>query len=237
MRAYIFMDTLRRALNYNGFKVKSVMNITDVGHLLSDGDTGEDKMEKSAREQKKSPYEIAETIAAQFFADLKSLNISRPTVTPKATDNIPEMIEIVKALLEKGFAYETDDGIYFSVEKFPEYGKLSGINLDEQKSGARVEVNEQKRHPADFALWKKAPANHIMQWDSPWGMGFPGWHIECTAMSKKISWARPSISTRAALTIFPYITKTKSRRARRGSDTGASITGCTESLCFSTAAR
>ncbi len=185
MRAYIFMDTLRRVLGYNGFKVKSVMNITDVGHLLSDGDTGEDKMEKSAREQQKSPYEIAETIAAQFFADLKALNINRPTVTPKATDNIPEMIEIVKALLDKGYAYETDDGIYFSVEKFPSYGKLSGINLDEQKSGARVEVNEQKRHPADFALWKKAPANHIMQWDSPWGMGFPGWHIECTAMSKK----------------------------------------------------
>lgn len=214
MRAYIFMDTLRRALNYNGFKVKSVMNITDVGHLLSDGDTGEDKMEKSAREQKKSPYEIAETIAAQFFADLKSLNISRPTVTPKATDNIPEMIEIVKALLEKGFAYETDDGIYFSVEKFPEYGKLSGINLDEQKSGARVEVNEQKRHPADFALWKKAPANHIMQWDSPWGMGFPGWHIECTAMSKKFLGETFDIHTGRHR---PYShTSRKRNRAERG---------------------
>lgn len=185
MRSYIFMDILRRVLNYNDFKVKSVMNITDVGHLLSDGDTGEDKMEKSAREQRKSPYEIAETISKQFFADISALNIIRPTVTPKATDNIPEMIAIVEALLEKGYAYETDDGIYFSVEKFASYGKLSGINLDEQKSGARVEVNEQKRHPADFALWKKAPANHIMQWQSPWGMGFPGWHIECTAMSKK----------------------------------------------------
>ena len=185
MRAYVFMDTLRRVLTYAGYKVKSVMNITDVGHLLSDADDGEDKMEKSAREQKKTPKEIADAISAQFFDDLKALNINRPTVTPKATDNIPEMIEIVVALLEKGYAYETDDGIYFSVEKFPRCGRLSGINRDDQKSGARVEVNDQKRQPADFALWKKAQPNHIQQWDSPWGMGFPGWHIECTAMSNK----------------------------------------------------
>lgn len=185
MRAYIFMDILRRILIYNGYKVKSVMNITDVGHLLSDADSGEDKMEKSAREQQKSPREIADTITKQFFDDLTALNIARPTVTPKATDNIAEMIEIVQALLLKGYAYETEDGIYFSVEKFPNYGSLSGINLEEQKSGARVEVNDQKRHPADFALWKKAQPNHIQQWDSPWGKGFPGWHIECTAMSNK----------------------------------------------------
>ncbi len=185
MRAYIFMDILRRILSYNGYKVKSVMNITDVGHLLSDADSGEDKMEKSAREQQKTPREIADTITKQFFDDLAALNIARPTVTPKATDNIPEMIEIVKALLAKGYAYETDDGIYFNVEKFADYGKLSGINLEEQKSGARVEVNDQKQHPADFALWKKAQPNHIQQWASPWGQGFPGWHIECTAMSNK----------------------------------------------------
>ena len=185
MRAYVFMDTLRRVLTYAGYKVKSVMNITDVGHLLSDADDGEDKMEKSAREQKKTPREKADASSAKFFNDLKARAIHRPTVTPTATDNIPEMIEIVVALLEKGYAYETDDGIYFSVEKFPRYGQLSGINLDDQKSGARVEVNDQKRHPADFALWKKAQPNHIQQWDSPWGMGFPGWHIECTAMSNK----------------------------------------------------
>ena len=185
MRAYVFMDTLRRVLEYDGYKVKSVMNITDVGHLLSDADDGEDKMEKSAREQKKTPKEIADAISAQFFDDLKALNVKRPTVTPKATENIPEMIKIVEDLLAKGYAYKTDDGIYFSVEKFPKYGQLSGINLEEQRSGARVEVNDQKRHPADFALWKNAQPNHIQQWDSPWGKGFPGWHIECTAMSNK----------------------------------------------------
>lgn len=185
MRAYIFMDSLRRALEYNGFEVKSVMNITDVGHLLSDADEGEDKMAQSARREQKSPYEIAEFYTKQFFADTDALNILRPVITPKATDNIPEMIEMVKTLLEKGYAYETDDGIYFSVDSFPGYGKLSRINLDEQMHGARVEVNENKRNPIDFALWKKAEPNHIMQWDSPWGKGFPGWHIECSVMSKK----------------------------------------------------
>ncbi len=185
LRTYVFMDLLVRILRYGGYKVKSVMNITDVGHLLSDGDEGEDKMERSAREQKKTPREIADEITAVFFDDLKKLNIVRPTVTPKATDNIPEMIEIVKVLLEKGYGYEIDDGIYYDVSKFKNYGQLSGISLEDQKAGARVEVNSQKRNPADFALWKKAEPNHIMQWESPWGMGYPGWHIECTAMSLK----------------------------------------------------
>ena len=185
LRAYVFMDELRRVLEYDGMKVKSVMNITDVGHLVSDGDDGEDKMEKSAHETGKTPLEIAETITAQFMKDIDALNIKRPTVTPKATDNIPEMIAVVQALLDKGYAYETEDGIYFSVEKFSEYGKLSGVNLEEQRHGARVEVNTFKRHPIDFALWKKAAPNHLQQWDSPWGRSFPGWHIECTAMGVK----------------------------------------------------
>lgn len=185
LRTYVFMDLLVRILRYDGYKVKSVMNITDVGHLLSDGDEGEDKMERSAREQKKTPREIADEITAVFFSDLEKLNIIRPTVTPKVTDNIPEMIEIVKTLLEKGYGYEIADGIYYDVSKFRDYGKLSGISLDDQKAGARVEVNAEKRNPADFALWKKAEPNHIMQWESPWGMGYPGWHIECTAMSLK----------------------------------------------------
>lgn len=185
LRAYVFMDELRRVLEYDGLKVKSVMNITDVGHLVSDGDDGEDKMEKSAHETGKTPLEIANTITAQFMKDIGDLNIKRPTVCPKATDNIPEMIAVVQSLLEKGYAYETEDGIYFSVEKFPEYGKLSGVNLEEQRHGARVEVNSFKRHPIDFALWKKAAPNHLQQWDSPWGRSFPGWHIECTAMSVK----------------------------------------------------
>lgn len=185
LRAYVFMDELRRVLEYDGVKVKSVMNITDVGHLTSDGDDGEDKMEKSANEQHKTPLEIANEITTQFMKDIDALNIKRPTICPKATDNINEMIQVVQALLDKGYAYETEDGIYFSVEKFPSYGKLSGINLEDQRHGARVEVNSFKRHPIDFALWKKAQPNHLQQWDSPWGRGFPGWHIECTAMSKK----------------------------------------------------
>ena len=185
LRAYVFMDELRRVLEYNGYKVKSVMNITDVGHLVSDADDGEDKMSKSAHETGKTPLEIASFYTAQFMKDIDALNIKRPTVCPKATDNIPEMIAVVQSLLDKGYAYETEDGIYFSVEKFPDYGKLSGINLADQRHGARVEVNSFKRHPVDFALWKKAAPNHLQQWDSPWGKGFPGWHIECTAMSKK----------------------------------------------------
>ena len=185
LRAYVFMDELRRVLEYNGYKVKSVMNITDVGHLVSDGDDGEDKMQKSANETGKTPLEIAETITAQFMKDIDAMNIKRPTICPKATDNISEMINVVKALVDKGYAYETEDGIYFSVEKFADYGKLSGISLEDQKHGARVEVNSFKRHPIDFALWKKAAPNHLQQWDSPWGMGFPGWHIECTAMGVK----------------------------------------------------
>ena len=195
LRAYVFMDELRRVLEYDGMKVKSVMNITDVGHLVSDGDDGEDKMEKSAHETGKTPLEIEEEITAQFMKDIDALNIKRPTVCPKATDNSPEMIEIVQALLDKGYAYETEDGIYFSVEKFSEYGKLSGVNLEEQRHGARVEVNTFKRHPIDFALWKKAAPNHLQQWDSPWGRSFPGWHIECTAMGVKYLGERFDIHT------------------------------------------
>ena len=185
LRAYVFMDELRRIFEYSGYKVKSVMNITDVGHLVSDGDDGDDKMSKSARETGKDPLEIAAEITDRFMADIDSLNIKRPTVCPKATDNIPEMIAVVQALLDNGYAYETADGIYFSVEKFAGYGKLSGVKLEDQRHGARVEVNSFKRHPIDFALWKKAAPNHLQQWDSPWGRGFPGWHIECTAMSRK----------------------------------------------------
>ena len=185
MRTYVFMDLLRRSLKYVGYKVKGVMNITDVGHLLSDGDEGEDKMQKAAKEQQKSPYEIADFYAAAFFEDLKKLNVERPEVCPKATDHVGIMIDFVQKLLEDGFAYETSDGIYFDISKANEYGKLSGSVLEDQQAGARVEVNSEKRHPADFAIWKKAPKEHIMQWESPWGMGYPGWHIECSAMSRK----------------------------------------------------
>ena len=185
LRTYVFMDIVRRVLRYDGYKLKGVMNITDVGHLLSDGDTGEDKMELAAKKQQKSPYEIAAYYTDVFFKDIAALNIGKPEIIAKATDHIQDMIEYVKKLMELGYGYETSDGIYFDISKFKDYGKLSRLNLDDQIAGARVEVNDEKRHPADFALWKKAPKEHIMQWPSPWGMGYPGWHIECSAMSRK----------------------------------------------------
>lgn len=185
MRSYVFMDLLRRVLKYNGYKLTHVMNITDVGHLVSDADEGEDKLVKAAKEEKKSPWEIAEYYTQVFFNDIEELNIDRPEIIAKATEHIDEMLEFVKGLEEKGYAYETSDGIYFDIQKFEGYGKLSRIDLEELKPGARVEVNKEKRHPADFALWKKAPKEHIMQWPSPWGMGYPGWHIECSAMGRK----------------------------------------------------
>ena len=185
LRTYVFMDILRRVLKQEGFKLKHVMNITDVGHLVSDADEGEDKLVKTAKEQHKTPLEIAEYYTKVFFNDIEALNIQRPEIIAKATEHIQEMLVFVEGLVDKGYGYETSDGIYFDISKFEGYGKLSGINLDEQIAGARVDVNEEKRHPADFALWKKAPKEHIMQWASPWGMGYPGWHIECSAMSRK----------------------------------------------------
>ena len=185
MRTNLFQDTLRRVLKYNGYKLKHVMNITDVGHLVSDGDEGEDKMLKSAREEHKTPLEIAEYYTKLFFADLERLNIEKPEIICKATDHIKEMLELVQKIMERGYAYETSTAIYFDVSKLDEYGILSGINLEEQKSGARVEVDKEKRNPYDFALWIKAPENHLMKWDSPWGQSYPGWHIECSAMSTK----------------------------------------------------
>lgn len=184
-RTYIFMDLLRRSLKWNGYKLHHVMNITDVGHLVSDGDEGEDKMAKTAREQAKTPWEIAEYYTKIFMRDIERLNIEKPEIIAHATDHIPEMIAFVSGLVERGYAYETSDGIYFDVLKFSEYGMLSGNKLEEQKAGARVEINDEKHHPADFAVWKKAPREHIMQWESPWGMGYPGWHIECSAMGLK----------------------------------------------------
>ena len=185
MRTYLFMDWLRRSLRFIGIMPLTVMNITDVGHLVSDADEGEDKMEESARLRQQSPYEIADEYTTAFFADTEALNIIRPELTPKATDHIIEMVEFVQILVDKGYAYEISDGIYFDISRFRNYGKLSRLNLDEQQAGARVEINDEKRHPADFALWKKAPPEHIMKWHSPWGMGYPGWHIECSAMSRK----------------------------------------------------
>ena len=185
LRTYVFMDLLRRSLTYNGYKLKHVMNVTDVGHLVSDADEGEDKMVKAAREQKKSPWEIAAYYTSVFMKDIEKLNITKPEIIAKATDHIPDMIDFVKRLVENERAYETSDGIYYDIGQFPQYGMLSRQKLEEQQAGARVEVNEEKRHPADFTVWIKAPKEHIMQWPSPWGMGYPGWHIECSAMGLK----------------------------------------------------
>ena len=185
MRTNLLNDTLRRVFKYNGYELKHVMNITDVGHLVSDGDEGEDKMLKSAREEHKSPLEIAEHYTKLFFRDLERLNIETPEVVCKATDHIKEMLEMVQKIMKNGYAYETSTAIYFDVSKLNKYGILSGINLNDQKAGARVDIDPEKRNPYDFALWIKAPANHLMKWDSPWGPSYPGWHIECSAMSTK----------------------------------------------------
>ena len=185
MRTNIFQDVLRRVLRYNGYKIKHAMNITDVGHLVSDGDEGEDKMIKSAREENKTPLEIAEHYTQLFFNDLKDLNIETPEIVCKATDHIPEMLEYVEILVKKSYAYETSTAIYFDISKLDKYPILSNLNLNDQKAGARVEVDEEKRNPYDFALWIKAPKNHLMKWNSPWGPSYPGWHIECSAMSLK----------------------------------------------------
>lgn len=185
LRAYIFMDTLRRVLKYNGYKINGVMNITDVGHLTSDADTGEDKMEKASKKENKSPYEIAEFYTKWFMTDMQKLNIGLPEHIVKATDHIQDMIDFVSGLIKNGMAYEVNGNVYFDVLKLNDYGRLSGIKLDDLKAGARIAVNDEKHSPYDFALWIKAPENHIMKWQSPWGLGYPGWHIECSTMGRK----------------------------------------------------
>lgn len=184
-RAYVFMDTLRRVLEYNGYKLKHVMNITDVGHLESDGDEGEDKMEKAAKKENKNPYEIAKYYTEIFFRDMERLNIERPEIIAKATEHIDDMLEFVQGLVKNGYAYETSRGIYFDISKLDKYPVLSNRKIDEQIAGARVDVDKEKKSPYDFALWIKAPENHIMKWNSPWGLSYPGWHIECSAMGRK----------------------------------------------------
>lgn len=184
-RTYVFVDSLRRMFKYNGYKLEHVMNITDVGHLTSDADTGEDKMEKAAKKEGKNPYEIAEFYTKAFMEDMKKLNIDMPNIISKATDNIPEMLQMVKDIIDRGYAYETSKGIYFDVSKLDKYPVLSNNNVEGQEAGARIDVDPEKRNPYDFAIWIKAPENHIMKWDSPWGKSYPGWHLECSAMGRK----------------------------------------------------
>ncbi len=181
-KSYISFDVVVRYLRHLGYKVLYVQNITDVGHLLDDG---EDRILKGAERDKVQPMALVERYTRAYFEAMDALNVQRPDISPRAAGHIPEQIELVETLLNKGFAYEVDGSIYFDISKWPDYGRLSGRKVEEQKAGARLDVNEQKRHPADFALWKKADPQHIMKWKSPWGVGYPGWHAECSAMSMK----------------------------------------------------
>jgi cysteinyl-tRNA synthetase len=181
-KSYVSFDVIVRYLRHLGNKVLYIQNITDVGHLLDDG---EDRMLKQSKIEKIHPMQIAEKITRSYFEDMDKLGIVRPDISPRASGHIIEQIEMVKQLLAKGFAYEVNGSVYYDVQKFKKYGKLSGRVLDEAVEGTRVESRSEKRNPADFALWKKAESGHIMHWPSPWGEGFPGWHIECSAMSMK----------------------------------------------------
>jgi len=185
-RSYVTFDILYRYLSFKGFKVKYVQNITDVGHLVGDRDTGEDKIAKQAKKEQLDPYEIAYKYEVSYFEDMDRLNILRPNISCRATGHIIDMIEHIEKLINKGYAYVTQEGnVYFDVRKFKDYGKLSNRKVEKYQEGDRIEIAKDKKNPYDFALWKKASPEHIMQWNSPWGRGYPGWHIECSVMSSK----------------------------------------------------
>jgi cysteinyl-tRNA synthetase len=184
-KSYVSFDVIVRYLRYLGYKVTYVQNITDVGHLLGDANEGEDRILKASRAEQKHPMAVAEFYTRSYFEDMDALNVLRPDISPRATGHIIEQIELIKKLIERGYAYVANGSVYFEVRKFADYGKLSRRSLDEMVEGTRVEVRSEKRNPQDFALWKKAGPEHIMRWPSPWGEGFPGWHIECSAMSMK----------------------------------------------------
>jgi cysteinyl-tRNA synthetase len=184
-KSYVSFDVIVRYLRYSGYDVLYVQNITDVGHLLGDTDEGEDRLVKQSKIEQRHPMQIAETYTRSYFEDMAALNVLPPDIVPRATGHIIEQIELITTLLAKGLAYESNGSVYFAVGRFKEYGKLSGRTVAEMEAGARVEVNAEKRNPEDFALWKKAGPGHIMRWPSPWGEGYPGWHVECSAMSMK----------------------------------------------------
>ena len=185
LRAYLFMDNLRRVLKYNGYNLKHVMNITDVGHLVSDADEGEDKMMKAAARENKDPFEIAKFYTEAFLKDIDKLNIDRPEIIAKATEHIDVMEEYVKKIIDNGYTYQTEDTVYFDTSKLDKYGVLSNRNIEDQKAGARVDFDQNKKNISDFAVWIKAPENHLMKWNSFFGLSYPGWHLECSAMGYK----------------------------------------------------
>ena len=184
-KSYISFDLVVRYLRFLDYKVRYVQNITDVGHLTDDADQGEDKIQKRALLEQVHPMQLAETYTRRYFADMDALAVLRPDISPRAAGHIPEQIALAQQLIANGHAYETGGNVYFDVASWDDYGKLSRRRLDEAESGTRVEVRSDKRHPADFALWKRAEPGHVLQWDSPWGRGYPGWHIECSVMSQK----------------------------------------------------
>jgi len=200
-KLYVSMDIVVRYLRFKGLRVRYVQNITDVGHLL---DTGEDRILKGAARERVEPMEVVERFMRSYFEDMDALNVTRPDISPRASAHILEQIEIARTLVERGYAYEVNGSVYFDVTRWPEYGKLSGRRVQEQEQGARVAVREEKHHPADFALWKKAEPEHILRWPSPWGEGFPGWHIECTAMATKYLGPTFDIHGGGLENIFPH---------------------------------
>jgi cysteinyl-tRNA synthetase len=202
-RSFLVADLLKRFLEFKGYKVTHIMNITDVGHLVDDADEGADKLEETARKQKKNPLEIAKVYTDSFMEASRLLNIKPPAKYPKATEHIKEMIDMIKILVDKGYAYIVGHNVYYDVTRFANYGQLSGNTLEDLNAGARIEVNPEKKNPQDFALWKYDP-KHLQQWDSPWGRGFPGWHIECSAMSSKYLGAEFDIHTGGEDNIFPH---------------------------------
>ncbi len=203
-KAYITFDVLHRYLEYLGYRVRYVQNITDVGHLTDDADEGEDKIVRQARIERVEPMEIAEFYTRSYFEDMDRLNVLRPDISPRASGHIPEQIELAQLLIERGIAYESNGSVFFSVRDWPSYGKLSGRKLDELYEGARLELNPDKRDPRDFAVWRAAAPGHIMRWNSPWGPGYPGWHAECTVMSRKYLGVPFDIHGGGLENIFPH---------------------------------
>lgn len=203
-KSYISFDVLYRYLLNQGYNVRYVQNLTDVGHLTDDADSGVDKIEKQAKAEKLEPMEIAEKYIHSYFEDMDALGLLRPDISPRASGHIPEQIELIKKLIQDGHAYEVDGTVNYSVRSFPGYGKLSGRKIDELKSGVRVAVDESKRDPLDFALWKKADKGHILKWNSPWGWGYPGWHIECSAMAIRYLGESIDIHGGGLENIFPH---------------------------------
>jgi cysteinyl-tRNA synthetase len=203
-KVYVSFDVVVRYLRYLGYKVRYVQNITDVGHLTGDADEGEDKVGRKARLEQLQPMEVVEYYTRSYFEDMDALNVTRPDISARASGHVPEQIELAQTLIEKGYAYEANGSVFFSVESFPEYGKLSGRKVEELEEGARVEVNPDKRHPADFAVWRAAPPGHLMRWKSPWGEGYPGWHAECSVMAAKYLGLPFDIHGGGLENIFPH---------------------------------